>query len=86
MPGRCSELFPSQVVTALCRYNLAPETVVAVLDLAQHYKITGLANAAAAVIAEQMSVTNVCSVLEAASRFNREDLIKRCTEVRVSLN
>jgi hypothetical protein len=54
--------------------------VVEVLDLAQHYKIAGLANAAAAVIAEQMSVANVCAVLAAASRFNRPDLVKRCTE------
>lgn len=69
----------------MSRYNLAPDTVVAVLDLAQHYKITGLANAAAAVIAEQMSVANVCIVLKAASRFNRADLIQRCTQVRTLL-
>lgn len=61
-------------------YNLTPEMVVEVLDLAQHYKIAGLANAAAAVIAEQMSVSNVCAVLSAASRFNRPDLVKRCIE------
>ena len=61
-------------------YNLTPEMVVEVLDLAQHYKIAGLANAAAAVIAEQMSVSNVCAVLSAAARFNRPDLVKRCIE------
>lgn len=50
------------------------------LDLAQHYKIAGLANAASAVIAEQMSVSNVCAVLSAATRFNRPELVTRCTE------
>ena len=54
--------------------------VVEVLDLAQHYKIAGLANAASAVIAEQMSVSNVCAVLSAATRFNRPELVTRCTE------
>ena len=64
------------------RYNLAPETVVEVLDMAQGYKITTLANAAAAVIVEQMTVSNVCTVLAAATRFNRPDLVSRCLKVQ----
>ena len=74
------QFFYTGEVNFVQMYNLTPEMVVEVLDLAQHYKIVGLANAAAAVIAEQMSVSNVCAVLSAATRFNRSDLVKRCIE------
>lgn len=52
--------------------------VVEVLDLARHYKITVLADAAAEMIKEQMSVANVCVFYAKAVRFNHEQLSEEC--------
>jgi hypothetical protein len=52
--------------------------VVEVLDLARHYKISVLADAAAEMIKEQMSVTNVCIFYATAVRFNHDQLCDEC--------
>ena len=58
--------------------EIAAGDVVEVLDLARHYKISVLADAAAAIIAEQMNVTNVCIFYASAVRFNHTALIESC--------
>ena len=54
--------------------------VVEVLDLARHYKISVLADAAAAIIKEQMNATNVCIFYSNAVQFNHEQLSTECAD------
>jgi hypothetical protein len=54
--------------------------VVEVLDLSRHYKISVLADAAAAIIKEQMNATNVCIFYSNAVQFNHEQLSTECAE------
>ena len=52
--------------------------VVEVLDLSRHYKISVLADAAAAIIKEQMNATNVCIFYSNAVQFNHAQLSAEC--------
>ena len=52
--------------------------VVEVLDLSRHYKISVLADAAAAIIKEQMNATNVCIFYSNAVQFNHQQLSAEC--------
>lgn len=54
--------------------------VVEVLDLSRHYKISVLADAAAAIIKEQMNATNVCIFYSNAVQFNHEQLSAECAQ------
>jgi hypothetical protein len=51
---------------------------VEVLDFARHYKISTLADAAARMIKDQMSVANVCLFFATAVKFNHEQLSADC--------
>ena len=51
-----------------------------VLDLSRHYKISVLADAAAAIIKEQMNATNVCIFYANAVQFNHEQLSAECAQ------